>query len=318
MWSGNIEYKTKDSLPFNIVTSYGILYGGIRTDDNYNNEYTNPADNFDMLSRYRMIGAQHIYKFDFSKDFNKKYTLKTGIEGDYGELNSDINYVISQNTNIPETKFEGNERIFEMYLSLTYKPSDKLSVYGGLRAAYTNFRIYNISNSEKATNYFFNVLPYVSATYNVSKNYITTLSLTSFIDRPNYMYMIPGIKYIDDYNYSTGNPYLSPQKSYRAMWNNVFFEYLRAYIIYTYSTDIVGNILLEKSNNVTEFTYLNYANTGQLQASIILPFELLESKLRGQINLHGVHSKYYNINRTYVKEIIKNGSLYGLVTANIE
>jgi hypothetical protein len=318
MWSGNVEYRTKDSLPFNIVTSYGILYGGIRTTDDYSNEYTNPDDNFDMVSRYRMTGAQHIYKFDFTKNFAEKYTLKAGLEGDYGELNSEINNVLTGGIDISETKFNGDERIFEAYLSFTYKPSDKFSAYGGLRTAYTNFRIHNISNNENATNHFFNTLPYLSTTYNFSKNYTTTISLTSFINRPNYMYMIPGIQYIDDYNYKSGNPYLIPQKSYRAMWNNVFFEYFNTYVIYTYTNALISSLLIEKGDNVTESTYLNYANRGRIQGTVILPFQLLKAKLNGQVNLTGLHTKYYNINENFLDGTIKNGSFYGQISADIE
>lgn len=299
LWSGNMQYETSDSLPVRLKASYGIVYGGLRSDNNYS-EFDNTSYQEYLTSRLRMTGHQQLANLKLDADINGNNMLSIGVNGTFGKLKDNATYtsLLSNDIDIPSTTFKADENIIGLFGVWNFKLTDQFSMRASIRGEYTDYVLNMKSEDIKQTDRYWNVFPYYSLSYS-GKKYSTAFGFASGITRPNYEHMLPGIRYSNDYSYTQGNPYLKPTRTYSIVWNNTFFKYAYLNLRYDIHKKVQGTTLINRENEVTEYTYLNFADLQQFATYLTLPFSYLEGNLIGQITGNISYSRYSNIAQSY-------------------
>lgn len=298
LWSAKLEYKSSDSSLTRMKASYGFLYGGLRSDNDYFKEQSIEYDKF-MYSNLEMIGYQHTLAIDLSQDIGNKFTLDAGLKADIGKLKDDATYeYIGGSGSYPTSHFVGYENIIAAYTRLRLKPNNKWLLSASIRTEYTDYDINHKSENSKTNNRYWDVFPYASISL-TTNNYQTTLAFASGIVRPNYEWMLPGVRYTDEYSYTIGNPNLNPVKQYALAWNNLFFDYINVLVRFNHTKDWFGSVLYDTNQGKTAYSYQNYADQNRFYVRLSLPFQLFEEKLSGSINGMVRWTKYYHFKNGY-------------------
>lgn len=296
LWSGSIEYKSKDSLAYQYTISYGFLYGGLRSNSSYDQVFDNADDKeWFMDSSTKMIGYKHTALFDYTQKFNERLNLGLGAKTEIGAL--DDNVIFKMNPSLPNSypasKFTGNENITALHFDLSYKISKELTAKSAIRIENTDYYINIKSEDQRTSQDYWSFFPHLSFLLK-KKNYQTGFGITSGITRPNYEWMLPGIRFSDNYSYTVGNPELKPQKKYSLVWNNFLLNIISLNFRYTYTIDESGLILEGKEKDHTIYTYRNFADKKNVSANFSLPFEFFKKKFSGEFNTSVGYSKLYH------------------------
>lgn len=283
--SGNVEFETSDSLKYKLKVSYGYVGSWYRNDLVQENIYETGLDETYYYNSEEN-GYQNIVKMDFRKKLFNKLNFRAGMKGDFGHAVADNKYE-PETSSRKNALFDYNENVISVYTSFSGNPAKKLAAYIGVRAEYTFYMLDYKSESVRGRNDYWNILPSASITYTASRKYQTSLQLVSSVSRPDYNMLMPNAIYYDDNNYSSGNPYLRPSRSYSLALVNRFFSRVSLTIGGRVRYDIYGHVLLDEGNDITHSTYMNCMDYVGGYVSLSAPLQFFNNKL------------YINLNTTY-------------------
>lgn len=280
LFSTNIEFRSADTLKYQIKASYGYLTGS----DDYNQISNNNLDNLLVLEK-KMRGYRHIVETKFTTNFhNFLYTI--GSESYFSKINENVNSQKNSNFTMWET-------LIGLYTSGRYKFNKDLSAYIGLRAEYAHYKYLKLNITSKNKNWDF--APYLTIDWEVCNNFSTSLYLTMKNRRPGYFSMLPGISYINDKEYSIGNPDLKSSMQYDFKIQNLLFKYA----IFTLGLRFIDNsfgTVYNLDNNDIRFTQpKNYADLLYLYGDISVPFSFLQGKLKGSLYFYLRNLSYHHV-----------------------
>ncbi len=301
LWSGNIEYSSPDSLSSKVVASYAIDYGGIRSEKDYITQQHQEDDKeLYLSSEHEMIGYRHTMKVDFIhsfKDINLKIDL--GVKTDFSHLDEDVLNRYKNKVDFSDSYFYADETVYAGYLKASYKINSKLRILSSLRIERTNYSIDLRSSDEKTNNSYTNYFPYVHLYYRPSENYQSVIAYVNSMKRQNYEHMLPGIRYNNEFSYRKGNPDIKPTLVRGVAWIHYLYGYGNISFRYRHIKDLEGEVLTGKNGNITEYTYLNYADNRQLKIDAYLPFEFFDKKLGGYISGGAKYNSLINLKNEY-------------------
>jgi hypothetical protein len=293
LWAGQIEYSSPDTLRDKFKVSYGIIYGGLRS---LRNTFDEGAEI--LYTDDRMIAHRHTAKFDYEHKFSDKTNLLLGMKTDLGQLNDDVIYTETNDLDrYPASRFFGKENIYAAYAQLRYVFDTAWSASASLRMEHTYYFLDYTTLNRNLTNSYNNLFPYLTVSYNsANRNYQSSLSFGSSIERPDYEYMLPGIRYSTQYNYVKGSPELKPRIDYTITWRNMLYQFINAYLGYDFGANITG--LAAKNSEidplVTERKYTNIADLSAVLAGVNIYYKLLSDRLSGQAGGSIQHVNYKN------------------------
>lgn len=112
--------------------------------------------------------------------------------------------------------FRYGESIFAAYADLRGKLNDKTEAKVGIRCEYGVLDGKSIKMSQQSVKHQFDLFPTLYIKYRCNDDNTLSLSVTSRINRPNYVDLNPFTTYVDAHTIQTGNPNLQPMKSYMA------------------------------------------------------------------------------------------------------
>lgn len=112
--------------------------------------------------------------------------------------------------------FRYGESIFAAYADLRGKLNDKTEAKVGIRCEYDVLDGKSIKMSQQSVKHQFDLFPTLYIKYRCNDDNTLSLSVTSRINRPNYVDLNPFTTYVDAHTIQTGNPNLQPMKSYMA------------------------------------------------------------------------------------------------------
>lgn len=291
-----LDYKTNDTLKWKHEIGYGIVWG---KSDKLAAVHAGSGmvENFDWSEiniKNRHHGTQHQIHYNLVYS-NADLELKMGVRADLGKLYPSSRYdsiIGGQPVFNPLFSSEYNlkENIYAAYASLQYK-INKISLYAGVRAEVTDMSVY--SRYDKV-NWDYNrthLFPYakVSGAFGALN---TSLSLSSGIDRPPYLYYTPNYRYISKYSYAVGNPNLLPTRFYSVSLENLLFDFFSLDLSYSYLKNKYGSLTYNGKNDFEEITdYLNYANEHRFVANVYLPYQFCQEKISGYLGFYGQYSR---------------------------
>ena len=302
-WTGHIEYSSPDSMERKIVASYGIAYAGL-TDKNdyYNKIQANNDKELYLKTKIGMLAFRHTGKLDYTQEMSKiGLKILTGLKADIGYLYDDvINTENNDNVFYSDSHFSGREIIYGGYVNTVLDLKEKWGINAAIRTEYTDYKIRLESDNADMKRNYVNYFPYLHIYYKHSKHYQTAFAFISKIDRPDYEYMIPGVRYSNEYSYSVGNPNLNPTLIKGLIWVHYLYGYGNINISYAHYKDVIGQVLLGKENGIREYSYLNYADGRNFNITAYLPFEFFKKKLNGNLNGSISHTSFVNPKNGFV------------------
>lgn len=191
---------------------------------------------------------------------------------------------------------------------------NKFTLKGGLRYEYDYTGVKIFDNREQTDDFsksYSNLLPNISFGYKFNKNVNLTLYYRRTIARPTYSQLRPTIYYINENEYSTGNPLLKPSFTDRINLSaNLFGVNLE--LAYRNITDKITTVYLNEGNNIVE----KPINIDRSQIWSISA-DYFYQKNWFNMGLHA-DAKIPNISYPYLNETIKVNDLRWSVYANLE
>ncbi|MGZ3185093.1 MAG: TonB-dependent receptor domain-containing protein [Telluria sp.] len=109
--------------------------------------------------------------------------------------------------------FELTETVAALYGEYQQRLGERWGVKGGLRAEYTDTDVRQYTSDIHAKNHYFNAIPSAFATYKLSEDSQIRLAWSHRVSRPTAGALNPFVVYVDEFNLSSGNPYLKPSQS---------------------------------------------------------------------------------------------------------
>lgn len=291
-----LDYKTNDTLKWKHEIGYGIVWG--KSDrlavTHAGSGLADYTDWSEINIKNRHHGTQHQIHYDLVYT-GGNFEMKIGTRADLGKLYPSSRYdsiIGGQPVYNPlfSSKYNLKENIYAAYTSLRYK-INKISLYAGVRAEITDMSVYSLYDK---VNWDYNrthLFPYakISGTFGELS---TSLSLSSGIDRPPYLYYTPNYRYISKYSYAIGNPNLLPTRFYSLGLENLLFDFLSLNLTYSYLKDEYGSLTYNGDKDFEEITnYLNYANEHRFTANIYLPYQFCGEKITGYLGFYGKYSR---------------------------
>lgn len=218
--SYNLGYKSNLNKSGNSVLSFDGNYTNYHrtSDELLQNTFVNPAGQTDGTIFYRDNSPSHIVvqsaNIDFSQALSKSSHLDAGVKA--SKVSSDNQIDFSQQTMsgfvpVPEltNHFVYDEQTNAAYLSFNSKIK-KTSFTVSLRAEQTKTSALSSNPNRKVDSSYFDLFPNLQVMHELDKNNTLTLNYSRNINRPNYQDLNPFVGYVDQFYYSTGNPYLRP------------------------------------------------------------------------------------------------------------
>ncbi|MEO6851431.1 MAG: outer membrane beta-barrel family protein, partial [Mucilaginibacter sp.] len=151
---------------------------------------------------------------DFTQMLSKSTHIEAGVKN--SQVNSDNLIGFQQRTDTGDVNvssltdhFVYNEQINSAYLKLETK-FNKTDLSFSLRGEGTNTTTHSINPERISDTSYFNLFPSVQLVQALDKNNTFTAFYTRNINRPNYQDLNPFVGYVDQFYYSTGNPFLKP------------------------------------------------------------------------------------------------------------
>lgn len=146
-------------------------------------------------------------------------TLKAGYKAHQQRNRLDTRYFdtdpVTQAENVNSVRtnsFGVDETIFALYGSYEWRFRERWGFLGGLRAEHTRLDVDQVTTNIHADQSYTHFIPSFYVTYEVSKDTDIRLSYANRINRPGAHSLNPFVVYRDEFNASTGNPYLKPSE----------------------------------------------------------------------------------------------------------
>lgn len=184
---------------------------------NLNTNYFLPNGNFLNQNSFSTDSEQEIDILVGQIDFETKIfgiSLETGLKTSFIRSKSGINFFdiqnnSNQNIRFISDNFEYEEKVYAGYIGLK-KNWDKWRALFSIRGEQTETEGNSIALDQTNKNDYFDLFPNVSLNYLPNGNHSVTLAYKKSITRPNYDLLNPFRYYINENNFTSGNPHLKP------------------------------------------------------------------------------------------------------------
>lgn len=248
------------------------------------------------------------------------YTLSADYNFTSGKLKSNIGanagYVNNSGDVIMNNDIQNSERDngYASFYYTFFRKWNKFTLKGGLRYEYDYTDVKIFDNREQTDDFsksYSNLLPNISFGYKFNKNVNLTLYYRRTIARPTYSQLRPTIYYINENEYSTGNPLLKPSFTDRINLSANLFR-VNLELAYRNITDKITTVYLNEGNNIVE----KPINIDRSQIWSISADYFYQNNWFN-MGLHA-DAKIPNISYPYLNETIKVNDLRWSVYANLE
>lgn len=313
-----LDYNTDNALKWKHEVGYGLVWGKSNGSTNNYNTSEKPKEigMSEIAIQNKHHGVQHQIHYNLIYSHNN-LEFKIGARADLGNLFPSTRYdsIISGKpiyNPLFSSEYKYKENIYAGYASLQYKYK-KVSMYVGVRAEVTQMSV-NSAFDKIDWNYNkAHIFPYAKINTTFDK-LNTSLSFSSGIDRPPYLYYTPNYRYSSKYSYSIGNRNLLPSKYYKVGLENLLFDFLKIDFSYVYKKDSYKSITYNGENDFEEITtYLNYANENKFISNIYLPYLFYNDKISGYLGFYGEYSTLVAYNK---KLNFYNKRIRGFIISN--
>lgn len=295
--SGFVGYESPKGLPFKAKASYSIETSKYGTNGDYFNstEVSETAELY-LHSEPKMFGYQQTANVDLQYKFDSiGLTAFAGAQFD----NINITDKIKNGTNLigyGESDFEAKENIGAVYARLSYDISKKLNLSGSVRLEkdWYEAKLKTDNNSFEKT--FTHFIPFASMSYKPNENAILKASLYGSLSRPNYDQMYPGMRYVNEYTYSVGDPNLVPTTARGVSLSGWLFDMCNIGLQYENVSDYIAGVIVSRSEEQSVDMCTNAFDSKEFDTYFNIQHSFFDDKLFA----------FFNLGAWYVRTTPKN------------
>jgi len=235
-------------------------------------ENINPDSNY--LFQYYQPSNINIYTFkaDYTHPFKNKIMVSAGAKASLVKNDNASDYTdIINNTQKPDLS-KSNHFIYKENINAVYinarKEWKQFGLQLGLRAENTNTNGNQLGNAVVPdsinTNHYTGLFPSVFISYkpDSANKHTITINASRRISRPNYQQLNPFLMFLDQYSYSTGNPYLKPSYYQTLEFNYRYKQFIGVSLQLNWNTHAFfnatqaeGNIFVTRPENTQLRTF---------------------------------------------------------------
>ncbi len=217
-------------------------------------------------------------RVDLVEQLTKNSSLSAGLKN--SQVNSDN--IISFNQQNDTTKiflpipsltdhFVYSEQVNAAYGSYNDK-FGKSDLTLGLRVEQTRSHGISYHPDKNVVNNYTNFFPTIQLTQAVDKDNQLTIDFNRRIDRPNYLDLNPFVGYINQYSYSTGNPFLNPMYTNAYELSDLYKQKYSLALRYLVESNFSAPVYeLNDSTKVLTTTYKNIGTRYAWEAEFYIP-----------------------------------------------
>jgi outer membrane receptor protein involved in Fe transport len=202
-------------------------------------------------------------KVDYVHPLGKDAKFETGVKTSLVKTDNNAPYETwdpAQNKWVDDVRkdhFAYDEQISAVYVNFS-KQIKKWGFQTGLRGEHTHSKGKQVLINKSISRDYFQLFPTAYISYSMNDKNQFGLNYGRRIERPDYQDMNPFQQFLDLYTYNQGNPYLTPQFTNNIELSHIFAGKLSTTLNYTYTTDIINDIL--KQNDDTKVTFQTKEN----------------------------------------------------------
>jgi iron complex outermembrane receptor protein len=193
------------------------------------------------------------------------FNIETGAKSSYVRTENEAYYELFQNNtwvydSLRNNHFLYTENINAAYVNMNRALGDKWKMQLGLRAENTNAEGKQSVMNQTFTRHYVSLFPTGYVTYKADSNNQFEVNYGRRIQRPEYRALNPFIKFVSQYNYDMGNPYLQPQFTNNTELRHSYKTKLFTTLNYSHVSNIRQTLLV--INDSTKVTYAQPMNAG--------------------------------------------------------
>lgn len=248
-----VKLTSKDHL--NITTDY--LYREVSSNSSTSESSMKSEENKNTYDNFN--GKNNIYSFlsEYEHSFNDSIKFNLGFR--YSYVHNDDNSEINKN----KTLYGLKENRYAMYSEWNFNWK-RILLYVGVRCELFDKKYkYNEQQTMNYRKIFF--LPSFSVSYSPSNNIQISLSGNNKVSLPSFNELTPITTYLNQYSYSTGNPFLHPTIGYDLGMDITLFKKFQLDLEYNYlKNDRISYCVPDESNiHALKYSYTNIAKSEQ-------------------------------------------------------
>ena len=282
MYSGAVRYSSDEGKKNYLTAYYYGMYGSVKSKGKY---YRLDTDGFDGFQKDNatMKGHMHTFAVDAVSKLSEKSSLEYGVQADLNFLTDNVSYFGFKTDALKSSSvFKANEFILAGYARFIYNIGENHGFSLDLRNEYAKYT-YDEKTSDQGDDLNDNkLIPRIHYWLSIP-NYRVHTRIWTFMERPNYTYLLPGNRYVNDYYYEKGNPELKNEVTYQLSIIQTFWGFLvldaRYSMRFNYIYGYYGS-----DNNAVFKTYANVGDINSVSATLIAPFELFGNTLFGEFS----------------------------------
>jgi outer membrane receptor protein involved in Fe transport len=282
--------------------------------------YAPPANqrDFNTLSYSAQRITNYTARFDYEKHLGKTFYFNTGLRTSFTTTDNNFRFYKSFNADplledfTQSNHFNYQENVQAAYISAN-KTGKRINIIAGLRAEYTDITGELVNQHVTNKQYYLKLFPSLNYQHKLDKNSKLTFTYGRRINRPSFTDLNPFKYYVNQYNYSEGNPRLTPSYSDNA---EITYTYKEKYSIAAYAL-ITSNFFqqipfIDTANNTAYFTRQNIGRIDAYGIHTHAPFTITPA---WSINTT-LYLFYYGMKLPYLNEMLDYGQLtfYGYLT----
>lgn len=272
---------------FHGSVSYSISYGGIHS----KTDYLDDQERLSSKAILDMEGWMQTLRASLASSLGP-WQLNYGIQIDHNSIWDRSDYrTPTIATGRERTLFTGFELLPALYAQARYKFGDRVSLRAGVRLEHTHYQY--ILGEKEEVKQFTNLFPSLLFYYD-SPNYNLSTGLISNIVRPNYEWMLPGERRVNNYISFVGRPDIKPVNAYGLVLNNTLFRYAQLNLSCHFFENYSGSVYTLEDGRLRH-SVDNIADKRSYRANIVLPFALFKRKLTGQLQANVAYEQLINL-----------------------
>ncbi|RZK47257.1 MAG: TonB-dependent receptor, partial [Pedobacter sp.] len=251
-------------------------------------------------------------KVDYVHPLDKNTKIEAGAKLSYVSTDNNAPYESFDFTaskwvdDVRKDHFRYDEQITAGYLNFS-KQVKKWGFQAGLRGEHTHSKGTQVLLDKGISRDYFQLFPTAYISYAMNDKNQFGLNYGRRIERPNYQDLNPFQMFLDLYTFNKGNPYLTPQFTNNIELSHIFKSKLSTTLNYSYTTDIINDILVQDDETKVTFqTKENVATRRNIGLAI---------SYNAQITKWWTTSLYGNVYNTYFKGLVNNALLSTDVTS---
>ena len=244
-------------------------------------------------------------RLDFSRVLSKNSSIDAGIKNNQITSDNQINFdqlISGAYQSIPSLTdhFIYHEHVYAGYVVYNLKAGGTAYRFS-LRGEQTHSDALSINPNRETNQTYFDLFPNVQLSRKLNDNNQLTFVYARNINRPNYQDLNPFVGYVDQFYYSTGNPFLKPQLINKFEFADFFMHKFRAAVGVVITNDFSNTIFQQNdTTKVYTTTKSNIANRYQYTFSLDAPLDLT-NWWKADITLFDSYEKYFYYNHAGVK-----------------